>query len=147
MTKVLLTLFICSCTYISWAQRTITGKVTSTDGSPIPGVNVVVEQTTNGAVTNADGEYAMTVDGSAVLVFTFIGFETQKVAVGAQSRIDIQMREDIQQLSEVVVTGLNIPRERGSIGYSVSEVDGGVVSQVNQTNFVELSVTHLKQWH
>src|SRR5688572_23679817 len=126
MTKVLLTLFICSCTYISWAQRTITGRVTATDGSSLPGVNVVVDQTTNGTVTNADGEFAMTVQGDqTVLVFTFIGFQTQKVPVGTQSRIEIQMQEDIHQLSEIVVTGLNIPRERGSIGYSVSEVDGG----------------------
>jgi TonB-linked SusC/RagA family outer membrane protein len=137
MTKVLLTLFICSCTYISWAQRTISGRVTSTDGSSLPGVNVVVDQTTNGTVTNADGEYTLSVQGEhTVLVFTFIGFQTQKVPVGTQSRIDIQMLEDIHQLSEVVVTGLNIPRERGSIGYSVSEVDGGAVSQVNQTNLV-----------
>ena len=137
MTKVLLTLFICSCAYASWAQRTVTGQVTSGDGSVLPGVNVVVSGTSNGTVTDSDGQYRIEVPGGDVsLVFTFIGYATQQIQVGDRSDINVQMVEDAQQLAEVVVTGLNIPREKASLGYSVSEVGGDELAQVNQTNIV-----------
>jgi TonB-linked SusC/RagA family outer membrane protein len=93
---------------MAFAQdRTISGKVTSIeDGSPVPGVNIVVKGTTTGTVTDIDGNYNLAVpEGASILVFSFIGLETQEVEIGSRSVIDLQMVSDISQLSEVVVTG------------------------------------------
>jgi len=92
----------------SWAQeRTVSGKVTSVeDGTTLPGVNVVLKGTTTGTVTDIDGNYKLTVpsDGGT-LVFSFIGLATEEVEIGSRSVIDVQMSQDVQQLSEVVVVG------------------------------------------
>src|SRR6187551_2918450 len=109
----------------AWAQdRTIAGRITSPeDGTGLPGVNVLVKGTTNGTVTDTDGNYTLSVpSGSNVLVFTFIGLATQEVEIGDRSTVDVQMASDIRQLNEVVVTALNIPRDKRSIGYAVQQV-------------------------
>ena len=96
------------CCNAAWAQdRTISGRVTAVDdGSPMPGVNVVVKGTTIGAVTDADGNFTMSVPPSAdILIFTFIGLRTTEMQIGSKTKIDIQMEADMTQLSEVVVTG------------------------------------------
>jgi TonB-linked SusC/RagA family outer membrane protein len=92
----------------AWAQeRVITGRVTSQDdGSSLPGVNVVLKGTTTGSVTDADGNYSLSVPSSGgALVFSFIGLKTTEVAIGDRSIVDIQLGLDITQLAEVVVTG------------------------------------------
>ena len=91
---------------IVFAQdRSISGKVTSAeDGSAIPGVNVVVKGTTTGAVTDIDGNYkfAIPADGT-LLVFSFVGMQTQEITIGNQSTIDVTMETDAEQLQEVIV--------------------------------------------
>lgn len=86
-------------------ERNIKGVVTSdTDGSAIPGVNVVVKGTTTGTITDIDGKYSINVpEGSNTLVFSFIGLQTQEVAIGGQSVIDVTMTADVKQLTEVIV--------------------------------------------
>ena len=105
-------------------ERTVSGKVTSTtDGSSLPGVNVVVKGTTSGAVTDTDGNYKLTVPTEGgTLVFSFIGLKTQEVEIGSRSVIDVQMAEDVATLSEVVVTGLGVKREKKALGYGVTSV-------------------------
>jgi TonB-linked SusC/RagA family outer membrane protein len=91
-----------------WAQeRTVSGRVTSPeDGQPIPGVSVVVKGSTQGTVTDASGNYTLSVpDDAKVLVFSFIGLQTQEVEIAGRSTIDIGMNLDVTQLTEVVVTG------------------------------------------
>src|SRR5690606_16278593 len=96
-----------------FAQRTVSGKVTTaTDGAPLPGVSVLVKGTTTGTSTDVDGNFTVSVPGNdAILVVSFIGFTTQEITVGSQTDLRIQMREDAQQLGEVVVTALGIERE------------------------------------
>src|SRR6478735_7320664 len=92
---------------IAWAQeRVVTGRVTSKDdGSALPGVNVVLKGTSNGTVTDTDGNFRLSVPGSGgTLTFSFIGLQTQDVEIGAKSTIDIGMETDVKQLSEVVVS-------------------------------------------
>ena len=86
---------------------TITGTVTSAeDGMPIPGVNVVVKGTTIGTITNLDGNYSISnVPSEATLVFSFVGMQTQEIAVGGQTEISVIMEPDILGLEEVVVIG------------------------------------------
>jgi TonB-linked SusC/RagA family outer membrane protein len=91
-----------------WAQdRTVTGKVLSaSDNSPLPGVAVVVKGTTNGTVSDIDGNYKLILpQGATSLVFSFIGFQTKEVEIGTQTVIDVVISEDVRQLDEVVVTG------------------------------------------
>lgn len=116
-----------------WAQeRTVSGRVTSTeDGSPLPGVNVVLKGTTNGAVTDAEGAFSLNVPSAGgTLVFTFIGLKSQEVEVGTRTTIDVSMEQDATQLSEVVVTALGIKREVKTLPYASQQVDS---KQLNMT--------------
>jgi len=90
---------------ITWGQeRTISGVIT--DGSEaLPGVNIVEKGTSNGVTTDFNGNYEITVGADAILVFSYIGFNTQEVAVAEQSTLDISLEEDAQQLDNVVVKG------------------------------------------
>jgi TonB-linked SusC/RagA family outer membrane protein len=118
-------------------DRTVSGRVTSSDdGSPLPGVNVVVKGTTSGTVTNADGNFTLMAPGNGTLVFTFIGLESQEVPINDRTTVDVIMAQDVQQLSEVVVTALNIPREKASLGYATQKVSGDAVTTAKQQNFV-----------
>src|SRR5690554_3275625 len=90
----------------------VTGTVVDSDGMPIPGVTVSVIGTTTGTATDIDGNYSLSVPEGSTLVFSFIGFETQRIAVGAQSVIDVIMTEDIAALEEVVVVGYGTVEKR-----------------------------------
>src|SRR5258707_6950543 len=109
MKKFLLLCFSFGFALSVWAQdRVVTGKVTtSEDGSALPGVNVVFKGTTNGTVTDSEGKYSLSVPGSGgTLVFTFIGLKTEEVEIGERTVVDMQLKQDVTQLSEVVVTAL-----------------------------------------
>ena len=88
-------------------DRTISGKVTSAeDGSGLPGVNVILKGTMTGAVTDSDGNFKLNAPSQGgTLVFTFIGLQSQEVEIGTRSTIDLQMSQDVTQLSEIIITG------------------------------------------
>jgi len=122
-----------------WAQdRVVSGKVTSVeDGSTLPGVNVVLKGTTNGSVTDADGNYKLSIPGTGgVLVFSYIGFKDFEVEVGDKTTIDVQLTSDVTQLSEVVVTALGVERQEKSLTYAVQSIDGSALSTNRETNFL-----------
>ena len=117
--------------------QTITGTVSDQGGVPLPGVNVVEKGTTNGTSTDFDGKYTITVSGNdAVLEFSSLGMRTLEAAINGRTTIDIRMEEDAQELGEVVVTALGISREKKSLGYAVTEVQGDDVSLVKEPNVV-----------
>lgn len=120
----------------AFAQRTITGAVTSSeDGRGIPGVSVVVKGTTIGAVTDLNGRYSLSVPRDAnILVFSYIGMKSQEVSIGTQSVINVALNPEVVDIEGVVVTALGISREKKSLGYSVQEVKGDDIKQVGQTN-------------
>jgi len=101
-------------------QRTVTGKVTDENGSSMPGVNVLVKGTTTGTATDADGSFSISVaDNTAVLVFTFVGYATQEVAVGNQTSVNVTLAPDVTMLTELVVTGYATQEKKdvtGSVG-------------------------------
>lgn len=98
-------------------ERTITGKVTSEEEGPLAGVTVMVQGTTIGTFTDANGNYSIRVPGpSSVLVFSIIGFVTQNITVGSQTVIDVLMVPEIKALQEVVVTGYTSQRKRDITG-------------------------------
>lgn len=105
------------------ALATISGKVTDTGGSPIPGVNVLVKGTSTGTTTDQDGRFTLDVqDAGAVLVFSFIGYTSQEVAVNGRSVIDVVLAEDVHSLQEVVVVGYST-QEKKDITGSVAVVN------------------------
>jgi len=106
----------------AWAQnRSVTGKVTAADdGGAVPGVNVVEKGTTNGTVTNADGTFTLMVGNDATLIFSFVGYASQEVAVGSQSQINISLQSDVTSLAEVVVIGYGQIEARDVTGTMVS---------------------------
>jgi TonB-linked SusC/RagA family outer membrane protein len=131
-----LLLFVCS--LASAQTMTITGRVVSgVDQTPLPGVSVILKGGTTGTTTDADGKYA--INGSdasnATLVFSFIGYATQEVAVGGRTVIDVALSEDITQLGEVVVTALGISKESAKVGYAISTVNSEQFNKARETNF------------
>ena len=118
--------------------RTITGTVTSSeDGESLPGVNVVVVDLTIGTITGINGEYSIEVPADAQsLEFSYVGFESQIIAIGNQTVIDVALLLSTVALDEVVVTALGIEREKKALGYSAQELGEDELAAAR-----ELSVT------
>jgi TonB-linked SusC/RagA family outer membrane protein len=116
-------------------DRTVTGKVTSSDdNSVLPGVSVVVKGTANGTATGADGSYSINVPAGATLVYSFIGLLTQEIPVGNRTVIDLQMASDVKQLGELVVTAVGISREKKSLGYATTNISSEDLTQGQNVN-------------
>lgn len=115
----------------------VTGRVISfLDDEGIPGVNVVIQGSSSGTITDLDGNYTINMEGeNPVLVFSYVGYISEEIVVGAQSIINVILNESIESLAEIVVTGLNIERDRESLGYSVSQISGDEVNTVKADNF------------
>jgi TonB-linked SusC/RagA family outer membrane protein len=106
------------------AQTTVRGVVTDAEsGTPLPGVNILELGTTNGASTDIDGNYSITVGADAVLQFTYVGFQQQEIAVNNQTAINVMLATDSETLDEVVVIGYGVQRKKDLTG-SVSQVGG-----------------------
>lgn len=118
------------------AQHTVSGNVTSSeDGMPLPGVSIILQGTTQGVSADFDGNYSINLpNGNGVLVYSYLGFETQEVAVNGRTSISIALVPGAQALDEVVVTALGIKREDKSLGYSVENVAGEELTRVAQEN-------------
>jgi TonB family protein len=113
----------------SIVSKPISGKVISAeDGSALPGVNVVIEGTTIGTVTDADGKFTLkNTSENQRLVFSFIGLQTQEVSVEGKDKVDVELKTDVTQLSEVVVTGLGYSKDNDEEPViHLAEPQGGV---------------------
>jgi TonB-linked SusC/RagA family outer membrane protein len=117
------------------AQRTIKGTVTDPKGETLIGVSIFAKGTAVGTVTDVDGTYELQVPaGVNTLVFSYTGFTTQDVPLGASNVIDIQMQESSEQLSEVVVTAIGIQRDKKALGYSVSDLTADQLAQRSESD-------------
>jgi TonB-dependent starch-binding outer membrane protein SusC len=114
----------------------ITGTVVSAeDGSALPGVTVIVKGTTVGAVTDFEGHYEITVpQGSDILVFSFVGMQTQEIAIGTSTVIDVSLKVDAFNMDEVVVIGYGTARREASTG-SVSVVKDDELQDIPEISF------------
>ena len=132
-------------------QRTITGNVTDSDGNPLPGASVVEVGTANGTSTDFDGNYSLELENdSASLQFSFIGFESQTVAVGNSDNVNVSLAEADSSLDEVVVTGYGTQLRRNITG-SVATIDSEVIENRALTSAgaalsgtTAVSYTHLR---
>jgi TonB-linked SusC/RagA family outer membrane protein len=107
-------------------KHTVTGKVTDATGEPLPGVNVYEKiQPQNGVITGVDGAYQIEVSSEdVILVFSYIGFESQEIHTTGRALLDITLVEETTGLNEVVVTALGISKETKKLGFSFQKVDG-----------------------
>ncbi|MEM8968177.1 MAG: SusC/RagA family TonB-linked outer membrane protein [Bacteroidota bacterium] len=128
--------FLVSVCTVSYAQRTVSGTVTDlSNDEPLPGVNILVQGTTTGTVTDIDGKYSISVPSeNAVLVISSVGYETMQEAVNNRSTINLFLSPDLTQLGEVVVTALGVERETKALGYSVAEVPGEQLTEARELN-------------
>ncbi len=117
-------------------EREVTGQVrNSDDGQGLPGVNVILKGTSQGTVTDLDGNFKFNVpDQNAVLVISYVGYVTQEIAVGNQSIINVVLVPDVTSLSEVVVTAFGIEREKKALGYSAQELEGEELTAAREVN-------------
>ena len=125
-----LTLFIALLVQISFAQdRVISGVVSDNNGLPIPGVNVIVKGTSLGTQTDMDGKYSIKASSNQTLVFNFIGMKSQEI-VASSTTINVKMKDNAVELEGVVVTAFGIKRNPKKLGYSVTSVKSGDITEV-----------------
>jgi len=102
-------------------QRTVKGQVTSDDGQPLPGVTILVKGTTNGTITDMDGNYILSgISENATLIFSFVGMKTVELTVAGKQKIDIRMSNELYGLEEVVAVGYGVQKKSDITGALVS---------------------------
>ncbi|MBP6794410.1 MAG: TonB-dependent receptor [Saprospiraceae bacterium] len=125
------------CSQVLAQSRQISGVVNDATGSGLPGVSITVKGSGIGTVTDADGSYTISnVNDNSILVFSYIGFTTQEVAVGANNTVDVSLTEDATVISEIVVTGYGTQKK--------SQTTGAIAS-ISNKEISELPVTNLAQ--
>jgi len=133
--SILVAIVVSMSSLLTFAQQSVSGTVLDTDGNPLPGVNVVVEGTSQGTTTDFDGNYQISVENGSTIVFSYIGFQNQLLVVGEAESYDIEMILG-NQLSEVVVSALGSVKENRALGYSIQTVQGENIENAKETNII-----------
>ncbi len=117
-------------------EKTVSGAVrSSAEQEALPGVTVLIEGTLTGTVTDIDGKYSLSgLTKESVLVFSFIGYQTENITVGNQTTINVDLTETASQLEEFVVTALGVTRQKREIGYSTEKIDSDVLTESRAPN-------------
>ena len=138
MNKFFLIVMVFGCSITLLAQKTVSGQVLEKDTNmPLIGVSIVVKNSNKGVTTNFDGNYEIKgINDTNVLVFSYLGYKTQEVSVGNQTKINVTLTTDAQEMDEVVITALNIQRDKESLGYSVSQVSSEEVNVAKENNIM-----------
>ena len=127
----ILTLLLAFLVQITFAQeKTVTGQVIDGDGLPIPGVNVIIKNTTTGTQTDFDGNYSISASSNQILQFSYVGFKTQEIRVGAKTSINVTLLPDLEELDEVVVTSYQGILKETEIVSASSNVKSESIEQV-----------------
>lgn len=138
MRKKLFRLFLAlmaAVTSTAYAQdATISGKVTDATGEALYGVNVTVKGTTKGTITGEGGAYTIAAAADQTLTFSYIGFDSKDILVGNQTTINVSLSENSSVLGEVVVTAFGIEKDKKSLGYSVTQVEGDKFTESRTAN-------------
>lgn len=117
-------------------SRNISGNVVDAKGEPLIGVTVIEKGTTNGAVTDLDGNYKITTKtATPVLVFSYVGYQTKETHA-TENIVNIVLEDGAQELGEVVVTALGIKRSEKALSYNVQKVGNDAVTTVKSANFM-----------
>lgn len=121
-----------------WAQqRTITGQVVdASDNSPLPGVAIMVENTTTGTITDVNGYYSLDVPANVYITVSYLGYTTQRIQITNQTTLNINLKEDLQQLDEIVVVGYGTQKKSDITG-SVTSVPKDRLSRLPVSNVMQ----------
>lgn len=115
---------------------TVTGRVLDPSGYPVPGVNVLEVGTNTGVVTDAEGNYTISVAPQSSLRFTFIGFKVQTIQVGSRRQINVELVDEFVGLDEIVVVAMGVRAEKKKLNFAVQSLDADELTSGKQTNFV-----------
>ena len=137
--RFLLSLFLVLASTMLYAQKKadITGTVYDSDGTtPAVGCAVTIEGTPTGVITDINGKYKIRGGETQTLVFSSLGYKTQKILIGPKTRIDVTLEADSQEIEGVVVTALGIKRDEKALGYAVTKVDNDVLTSTVSSNWM-----------
>ncbi len=136
MQKRILTLFLCMALITSaFAQFSVRGTVSDTEGAPVMGATVLEKGTTNGTITDLNGKYSLQVkNSSAVLTFSYVGMTTLEIPVAGKAQVNVTLSTSAVDIDEVVVTALGISREKKTLGYALQEIKGESLLEARETN-------------
>jgi TonB-dependent SusC/RagA subfamily outer membrane receptor len=120
---------------LAWAQTkgTLTGTVKASDGLSLPGVSILEKGTANGAITDADGKYTITVSSTATLVFSYVGMIAQELPAGNNTKLDVTLQYDSKNLGEVVVVGYTSSKKEDLTG-AIAVVDMAPLKNISSGN-------------
>lgn len=135
MKKLTLLLAMLLCVGVVMAQTTVSGIISDESGEPLIGANVVVKGSTTGTITDIDGSYTVTLpEGENTLVVSYIGYNDREIVVTGPGTMDFTLSADSELLTEVVVTGLGIKRDKKALGYSVADLSSEEISQKSEAD-------------
>lgn len=121
----------------SGKEQIITGQVLDSKGEALIGVSVLVKGTTDGAITDLDGNYkVVTKSANPIIVYSYVGYKTQEIPLKGQSAINVTLHDDTQVIDEVVVTALGIKRSEKALSYNVQQVNTDEITSNKDANFV-----------
>lgn len=144
--RALATLSLSMLCLVAFAQgHQISGTVIDGTGEPIIGANVLEVGTTNGVITDIDGNFKLSVQPNAKIQVSFIGYITQTVTVGSQSNIKVTLKEDAQALDEVVVVGYGVQKKSDVTG-SVGSVNSDKIMAKGTTSVMDPCNVRLRVW-
>lgn len=121
------------CIVANAQERVVTGTVKDQTGAPLPGVNVLLKGTSVGTTTDVEGNFSISASSDNVLVFSFIGYTTEEIAVGNQTKIEPTLTEDVSTLSEIVVVGYGVQKKVLNTGANL-QVAGDELQKLSTTN-------------
>jgi TonB-linked SusC/RagA family outer membrane protein len=134
--KILLLAFFIGFSINSWAQKAqVSGVVTDSNKNSLPGVNVIIKGSKNGVATDLNGNYQINAKAGDVIVFSFLGSQTLEVSYKGQATLNVSLKEDSQQLSEVVVVGYGQVK-RSDLTGSVSSIKAEQIEQANKVDAI-----------
>ncbi|MDD4609806.1 MAG: SusC/RagA family TonB-linked outer membrane protein [Bacteroidaceae bacterium] len=137
MRKQLLLLLFCFSVAMTFAQQKVTGVVTSTeDGLPVIGASVQVKGTGQGTITDFDGKYSVQVSPKDILVFSYMGLETQSIKVGNRVTLNVVLKSSSVMVDEVVITAMGMKAEKKKLNFAVQSLDADEITAGESSNFV-----------
>ncbi len=123
-------------TPVQKAEKIVRGKIVDESGEPLIGVNITVTNTTEGTITDFDGNFSIKAPVGSTLTVSYVGFTNQTINVSGKDYYEVVMKQDTEVLDEVVVTALGIKRAEKALSYEVQKVDQGELLKVKDANFV-----------
>ncbi|MDX2249502.1 MAG: SusC/RagA family TonB-linked outer membrane protein [Bacteroidia bacterium] len=124
------------CVIPAWGQMNISGKVADAQGLPLTGATILVQNSANGTLSGENGEFQIKAHPNDTLVISYLGYLTQKLAVGNQLTITVVLLENTGNAEEVLITALGIARDKKALGYAVQSISSEDISQTRSTNLI-----------